>query len=85
MFNRLEDACPAAISAATRAHRYARPPCQSRLYMNTDVVGLGRLTGLVKFQEPLRGDDMVVLGRESDWLKAPPPLACGASAGSLLC
>ena len=60
--------------------RDTRGPISKRLYMNTDVVAWVSL-GWVKFQEPMRGDDMVVLGRESDWLKAPLPLACGRRHG----
>jgi len=37
--------------------------------------------GWVKFQEPLHNDDMVVLGRESDWVSNPLQLACGRHHG----
>jgi hypothetical protein len=75
----LEDACPGLFQPR-------RPPTDTggarsrRLYMNTDVVAWVS-GGWVKFQEPLRGDDMVVLGRESDWAKASLPLSCGRHNG----
>ncbi len=79
VLDRLEDACPQ-LFQPRRGPTDTRGPISKRLYMNTDVVAWVSL-GWVKFQEPLRGDDMVVLGRESDWLKAPPPLACGRLQG----
>jgi hypothetical protein len=79
VLDRLEDACPELFQPR-------RPPTDTvgstarRLYMNTDVVAwVG--WGWVKFQEPLRGDDMVLLGRESDWAKGPVRLACGRRGG----
>jgi hypothetical protein len=75
----LEDACPG-LFQPRRLPTDASGPTSRRLYMNTDVVAWVS-GGWVKFQEPLRGDDMVVLGRESDWAKAPLPLACGRRQG----
>jgi hypothetical protein len=79
VLDRLEDACPQ-LFQPRRPPTDTRGSISKRLYMNTDVVAWVSL-GWVKFQEPMRGDDMVVLGRESDWLKAPPPLACGRLQG----
>jgi hypothetical protein len=79
VLDRLEAACPQ-LFQPRRVPTDTRGPISKRLYMNTDVVAWVSL-GWVKFQDPLRGDDMVVLGRESDWLKAPPPLACGRLQG----
>jgi hypothetical protein len=79
VLNRLEDACPQ-LFQPRRVPTDTRGTTSKRLYMNTDVVAWVSL-GWVKFQEPLRGDDMVVLGRESDWLQAPLPLECGRRRG----
>ncbi len=79
VLDRLEDACPQ-LFQPRRLPTDTRGSISKRLYMNTDVVAWVSL-GWVKFQEPMRGDDMVVLGRESDWLKAPLPLACGRRQG----
>ena len=75
----LEDACPQ-LFQPRRPPTDTRGPTSRRLYMNTDVVAWVS-AGRVKFQEPLRGDDMVVLGRESDWVKAAPRLTCGRRHG----
>ena len=79
VLDRLEDACPQ-LFQPRRPPTDTRGSISKRLYMNTDVVAWVSL-GWVKFQEPMRGDDMVVLGRESDWLKAPLPLVCGRRQG----
>jgi Glycosyltransferase family 87 len=79
VLDRLEDACPQ-LFQPRRPPTDARGSISKRLYMNTDVAAWVSL-GWVKFQEPMRGDDMVLLGRESDWLKAPLPLACGRRQG----
>jgi len=79
VLNRLEDACPE-LFQPRRLPTDTRGPMLRRLYMNTDVVAWISW-GWVKFQEPLRGDDMVLLGRESDWLKAPLRLSCGRHQG----
>jgi len=79
VLDRLEDACPE-LFQPRRLPTDTRGQMLRRLYINTDVVAWVSW-GWVKFQEPLRGDDMVVLGRESDWLKAPLRLACGRHQG----
>ncbi len=79
VLDRLEDACPQ-LFQPRRPPTDTRGRTSKRLYMNTDVVAWVSI-GWVKFQEPMRGDDMVVLGRESDWLKAPLPLTCGRRQG----
>jgi hypothetical protein len=79
VLDRLEDACPE-LFQPRRLPTDTRGPTSRRLYMNTDVVAWVSW-GRVKFQEPLHGDDMVVLGRESDWAKAPLRLACGRHRG----
>ncbi len=79
VLDRLEDACPE-LFQPRRLPTDTVGPMSRRLYINTDVVAWVS-SGWVRFQEPLRGDDMVVLGRESDWLKAPLRLACGRRQG----
>jgi hypothetical protein len=79
VLDRLEDACPQ-LFQPRRLPTDVRGAAARRLYINTDVVAWISL-GWVKFQEPLRGDRMVVLGREDDWLKAPLQLACGRDRG----
>jgi hypothetical protein len=79
VLDRLEDACPA-LFQPRRVPTDARGAMSRRLYMNSDVVAWVSY-GWVKFQEPLRGDDMVVLGSESEWLKGPVPLVCGRRHG----
>jgi hypothetical protein len=74
----LEDACPE-LFQPRRLPMDTRGPTSRRLYMNTDVVAWVSW-GWVKFQEPLR-DEMIVLGRESDWVSNPPRLACGRHHG----
>jgi hypothetical protein len=75
----LEDACPE-LFQPRRVPTDTRGPMSRRLYMNTDVVAWVSW-GWVKFQEPLHNDDMVVLGRESEWVNDPPRLACGRHRG----
>jgi hypothetical protein len=79
VLDRLEDACPE-LFQPRRLPTDTVGPMSRRLYLNTDMVAWVSW-GAVKFQEPMRGDDMVVVGRESDWLKAPLRLACGRRQG----
>jgi hypothetical protein len=79
VLDRLEDACPELFQPR-------RPPTGryaymwKRVYLNTDLMGwVSR--GQVKFLDPLRGDDIVYLGSESDWARAAPRLACGRRGG----
>jgi hypothetical protein len=79
VLDRVEDACPQ-LFQPRRLPTDMRGAAARRLYINTDVVAWVS-SGWVKFQEPLRGDDMALLGRENDWLKAPLHLACGREHG----
>ena len=79
VLDRLEDACPELFQPR-------RPPTGRyaymwrRNYLNTDVVAWVSKNE-VKFFDPVRGDDTVYLGSESDWAQAPRRLACGRRDG----
>ena len=75
----LEDACPA-IFRPRRPRTEYRGVGGFRLYGDTDLkawVG----NGSVKFLQPSMGGDVVYLGRESDWTKAPVQIRCGRRNG----
>jgi hypothetical protein len=75
----LEDACPA-IFRPRRPHTEYSRGGGLRLYGDTDLkawVG----NGAVKFLQPSMGGDVVYLGRESDWTKAPIQIRCGRRNG----
>jgi hypothetical protein len=79
VFDHLEDACPELFQPRRlRTEHYG--VYWRRLYMNTDLVA-SVSHGSVMFLNPLRGGPTVYLGRESDWAKAPLPLACGRRNG----
>jgi hypothetical protein len=75
----LEDACPALF-------RPRRPRTEiigdggMRRYVGTDLIAWVS-HGTVKFLQPPIGGDVVVLGPESDWTKAPIQLRCGRRNG----
>jgi hypothetical protein len=79
VLDRLEDACPQ-LFQPHRLPTDVRGDLAQRLYINTDLVAWVR-SGWVKFVDPTRGDPMVLLGRESDWITAPPRLVCGRRNG----
>ena len=79
VLDRLEDACPQ-LFQPRRLPTDTRGSVSRRLYVNTDVVAWVSW-GWVKFQDPLRGDDVVLLGRESDWAYGPLPMGCGRQRG----
>jgi hypothetical protein len=79
VFDHLEDACPELFQPRRlRTEHYGE--YWRRLYMNTDLVA-SVSHGSVMVLNPLRGGPTVHLGRESDWAKAPLPLACGRRNG----
>jgi len=79
VFDHLEDACPELFQPRRlRTEHYGE--YWRRLYMNTDLVA-SVSHGSVMFLNPLRGGPTIYLGRESDWVKAPLPLACGRRNG----
>jgi hypothetical protein len=79
VFDRLEDACPE-LFQPRRLPTELRGAAARRIYLNTDLIAWIS-NGEVKFVDPVRGDDMVVLGRESDWLQAPQRLQCDRRNG----
>jgi hypothetical protein len=79
VLDHLEDACPQ-IFRPRRVLTERLGHLWLRNYMNTDLnawVSLGR----VKVQDPPHGDDLIDVGRESDWARAPQPLVCGRRNG----
>jgi hypothetical protein len=79
VLDRLEDACP-------KLFQPRRPPTGRyasmwrRMYLNTDLIAWVSKNE-VKFFNPVRGDDTVYLGSESDWAQTPPRLDCGYRDG----
>ena len=79
VLDRLEDACPDLFRprrSPTGRYRFM----WRRIYLNTDLVAWVSKNE-VKFFDPLRGDDTVYLGSESDWAQAPRRLVCGRRGG----
>lgn len=75
VLDRLEDACPALFQPRRMLTEHLDGKWQ-RLYMNTDLTAwVSR--GQLKFRDSVHGDDVVNLGRISDWTGSPPRLACG--------
>jgi hypothetical protein len=73
VFDRLEDACPELFQPrGLRSDQLGT--AWTRHYLNTDLMAWIS-HGTVTFDELLRGDSVVV-GRESDWAKAPLSLVC---------
>lgn len=79
VLDRLEDTCPKVFQPRrVPTGRYGN--MWRRIYMNTDLIAwVSR--GELKFFDPVRGDDPVYLGSESDWAQAPRHLACGRRNG----
>jgi hypothetical protein len=77
--DRLEDACPA-LFQPRRPHTEYIAGGGLRRYMNTDLSAWVS-GGWVKFLQPSTGGDIVYLGHESDWVKAPLRLSCGRRDG----
>jgi Glycosyltransferase family 87 len=75
VFDRVEDACPTLFQPRRLPTEYF-VEFWRRYYVNTDLVVMIS-HGTVKFLDPVRGGQMVYLGLESDWAKAPLQLACG--------
>jgi len=79
VFDRLEDACPE-LFQPRRLRTDQFGAVWERHYPNTDLTAWVS-NGGVKFREPIRGDDVVFVGQERDWAKAPLRLACGRRSG----
>lgn len=79
VLDRLEDTCPELFQprrVPTGRYGYM----WRRIYLNTDLIAwVSR--GELKFFDPVRGDDIVYLGSESDWARAPLRLSCGRRGG----
>jgi hypothetical protein len=71
----LEDACPALFQPRRPVTEY-RGDGGLRRYGATDLVAWVS-HGSVKFLQPTIGGDVVYLGQENEWAKAPIPIRCG--------
>jgi hypothetical protein len=74
VFDRLEDACPD-LFQPRRTHSDRLDTAWVRRYANTDLMAMIS-NGEVKFVHPIRGDDAVLVGKESEWSHAPLRLVC---------
>jgi Glycosyltransferase family 87 len=79
VLDRIEDACPQ-LFQPHRLPTDVRASSWQRNYLNTDIIAWVS-HGEIKFVHPPSGDYLVVLGRVSDWVRAPPRLACGRNHG----
>jgi hypothetical protein len=77
--DRLEDACPALFQPRRLRTEYSGEGGLRR-YLNTDLTAWVS-HGSVKFLQPSLGGDVVYLGREDDWTKAPMKIRCGRRNG----
>jgi hypothetical protein len=77
--DRLEDSCPA-LFQPRRPNTEYNGDGGLRRYVNTDLTAWVS-HGSVKFLQPSVGGDVVYLGRESDWTKAPTRIRCGRRNG----
>jgi hypothetical protein len=77
--DRLEDACPALFQPRRPYTEYSGKDGLRR-YLNTDLTAWVS-HGSVKFHQPSTGGDIVQLGPENDWAKAPVQLRCGRRDG----
>jgi hypothetical protein len=74
VLDRLEDACPQLFQPRRPLTEYSGN-VGVRRYGNTDLSAWVSNDG-VKFRQPIRGDSVVYVGREADWVRAPLRLAC---------
>jgi hypothetical protein len=75
----IEDACPELFQPRRPRTEYSGDGGLRR-YAGTDL-NAWVSHGSVKFLQPSIGGDVVYLGRESDWTKAPVPVRCGRRNG----
>lgn len=74
VFDALEDACPQLFQPRHMLSEKTGATWQ-RLYLNTDLEA--RINGgWLRFFDPVRGEDPVLLGSVNEWLAQPPRLAC---------
>jgi hypothetical protein len=76
----LEDACPALFQPRRPNTEYIGDGGLRR-YLNTDLTAWVS-HGWVKFMHPSKGGDIIYLGRESAWIKAPIQIKCGRRDGA---
>jgi hypothetical protein len=77
--DRLEDACPQLFQPRRPFTEYTGT-AWARRYLNTDLTAwVSR--GEVKFVQPIRGSQIVYVGHETDWDRAPMRLTCGRKDG----
>jgi len=74
VLDRLENACPE-LFQPRRLQTEHDGETWKRHYSNTDLTAWVSY-GWVKFANPVEGDSLVLVGRESDWAKAPLRLVC---------
>jgi hypothetical protein len=79
VLDRLEDACPALFQPRRPNTEYMGDG-GLRHYLNTDL-NAWVSHGWVKFLQPSKGGDIIYLGRDSDWIKAPIQIKCGRRNG----
>jgi hypothetical protein len=79
VLDRLEDACPQLFQPRRPLSEPIGDGWQ-RIYMNTDLIAWVSHGG-VKFNNPMAPSTPAYLGRERDWAKGPPRLACGRRNG----
>ncbi len=77
--DRLEDACPALFQPRRPRTEYSGT-AGLRRYLNTDLTAWVS-HGRVKFLQPSVGGDVVYLGSEGEWKKAPIQIRCGRRNG----
>jgi hypothetical protein len=75
----LEDACPALFQPRRPNTEYSRDGGLRR-YLNTDLTAWVS-HGWVRFLQPSIGGDLIDLGRETAWTKAPIQIQCGRRNG----
>ncbi|MGH8220679.1 MAG: hypothetical protein ACREUT_19270 [Steroidobacteraceae bacterium] len=80
VLDRLEDVCPSLFQPRRPLTEYS-DGIGIRVYLNTDLKAWVS-HGAVRFQQTIRGDDAIYVGRESDWVKAPQKLVCGRRNGN---
>ena len=79
VFDRLEEACPQ-LFQPRGLPLDDRGNMLRRNYFNSDLIAWVS-HGELKFIDPMHDDNIVHLGRESDWLQAPQRLVCGRRGG----
>ena len=75
----LEDACPELFQPRRPQTEYSGNDGLRR-YLNTDLTAWVS-HGSVKFHQPFLGAEVVYVGPEADWAKAPAQLRCGRRNG----